>query len=259
MRLTVSDPDTPKAQFLVRRSSDAMSSQTIPASYDRFVADSSSILSLSLNVSSGFLLIPSLVIISSSEFYPTNWRPASSHTLTGDEESINILLPYIKYSSEFPGEAVMSMTLQSNQQSTQPRIIFSQATLKTIPSDSQMGITVITSDLESHVHILEDDVLLGLPVSVRPKVGTTDVTGDWEILIVPDRGTIIPGIQTGMLETASVLSSGPVLHLRASTLHILNDALNISTYKPPADFFGSVSFTVTATLNPTHALSYFVY
>jgi hypothetical protein len=225
---------------------------------------------VTLSVSAGELLMPVLVLLAPGEYYATNWRSASSHTVSGDLNSLNSLLPFVKYVNAQPAGAssscVLTVTLSSNRKSlfapTSAWSTTQTVQITVLPASSSTGInlqSVLDGSADNVVvHMNEDGILTGLPIAILPDAGLSadphaPILGSWDFVVHCSRGVLSTGAtMVNAQSDMNILSTGAVYQIASSTNTLINEALMQSIiYTPPHDFSGVVTCTANTvvTLN----------
>ena len=236
---------------------------TIPPAFILAFAgeDSSSTSALSLTVSTnsgGKVLLPTLIELGHQEFTPATWRNDTSLHVQGGVQVINRMLKFLRFVGSADDTITLSVVSGGG---------ICEATIPVRVIDDIQASTIALQIPDTLPQILEDEnwALQGIFVykptsvnSVTQSLSVPDAT-KYEIVIACEYGllhTNLEELNGPMVPTADrvqVLSSGPVLHLRTSSLVILNNAIANTRFTPNADYTGSVLLSLSAVADPAGA------
>ena len=220
-----------------------------------------SVLLLTMTVDMGYLYAPSVGELSPGERIPVSWRSSAEVVLKGPAASINAVLRFVKYNSQLSSDVMRDNTDGTAVNGALTIVVKSLSSglstnasvaLRLISRSGNIApFTIVVPTTPPR--ILEDSrwSLQSLALVGSANVVSANMTV--EILLVCEVGMFI--VETANVSRAfhdkfDILSQGPVLHLRATSLRALNAVLNASSLIPPPNFFGSVATTISAVGNP---------
>ena len=220
-----------------------------------------SVLLLTMKVDMGYLYAPSVGELSPGERIPMSWRSSAEVVLKGPSASINAVLRFVKYNSQLSSAAMRENTDGTAVNGALTIVVKSLSSglstnatvaLRLISRSGNVApFTIVVP--KTPPRILEDSSwsLRSLALVGSANVVAANMTV--EILLVCEVGMFVvetANINSALPDEFDILSQGPVLHLRATSLRALNAVLNASTFVSPSNFFGSVATTISAVGNP---------
>jgi hypothetical protein len=223
---------------------------------------------VTLRVTSGILLAPSLAELSPGEYLPVSWQSNDEIVLEGSASAINKILRFVMFQSQPEldvqiGGGATDVILTISALSSSSRMSVTDAiVLRIVPSVSSSASAVYILLPVEPVSIQEDvEYSFGnsdprLQLSLKDNSSPSNILS--EVFIVAERGTLMLQMQSSEIEDVltlgrevEVLSSGPVLHLKGGTSIVaMNAALAQVIFHSPLNYFGSISLTISAIRDP---------
>jgi hypothetical protein len=216
---------------------------------------------VTLRVTSGVLSAPSLAELSPGEYLPISWQSNNEIVLEGSAPAINKILRFVTFQSQIIiGEGTTEVNFSVTALSSSSRMSVTETiVLRIVPSilSSASAVYVL---LPIEPVLMQEDVEYSFGNSLQISLNDDSFPDNvlTEVFIIAERGMLM--LQSEEIEDVltlgrevEILSSGPVLHLKAgggTSVAAMNKALTQVIFYSPLNYFGSILLTISAIRDP---------